>query len=123
MVMTTDLNIYAPSPGVYMVSCSYCHADSGEKCHTESGKERDPHVVRWQRCTRMRRTREMWFVLREDDPRFGLEAGDILRCVNYPWDAKVSVLFREWDGYVPECNQYTHSVSFLGFVPYDMEAA
>lgn len=62
----------------------------------------------------------MWFLLLADDPRFGLEAGDILRCVTYPWDSKVSVLFREWDGYNPECNQYLHDVAFIGFVPDDM---
>ena len=44
----------------------------------------------------------------EDEPRFGLSAGDVLLCEPY-WldpDTKLTVLARESDGFDPECNVY-----------------
>lgn len=55
----------------------------------------------------------MVFRLKADDPRFGLSAGDELVCINYPLDAKVTVLRRLKDGYDPECNQYMADVEFV----------
>lgn len=117
-----DLEILTPTRAVMEVHCEYCSAEPRRECTIGGwlGRPRDPHHLRWELARRRYRIREMWFVLLEDDPRFKLEAGDILRCVEYPYDAKVSVLFREWDGYNPECNQYRHDVAFLGFVPLDM---
>lgn len=111
-----------PQSRVLSVPCPLCHVTSGEVCvKTTSGEPaRTVHAVRIDEANWMFRTRQMWFVLRDDDPRFDLKAGDILRCVNYPYDAKVSVLFREWDGFDPDCNQYDSDVAFLGFVPRDM---
>lgn len=89
---------------------------------TTTGEPTDTHSVRWAASHSAWRTRQMWFALLADDPRFGLAAGDIVRCVNYPHDTKVTVLFREEDGYRPACNQYRSDVRFLAFVPRDMEA-
>lgn len=114
--------ILEPLSPAYATTCPYCLRPEREKCVTASGRELgSAHVARRDRANRLFRTREMWHVIREDDERFGLAAGDIVRTINYPWDAKVSVLFREWDGYEPECSQYLHAVSFLGFVPIDQE--
>lgn len=115
------MNILTPVSSAMAISCPFCYVNSGTMCTAPSGTRKHPHHARWKAADRMCRSREMWFVMCEDDERFGLVAGDIVRCVNYPYDAKVSVLFREWDGYDPECNQYKHSVAFLGFVPRDME--
>lgn len=116
-----DLDILEPRSSAMAISCSYCLVGIGEECVTPTATRQHPHHARWNDAMYLFRSREMWFVIREDDERFGLAAGDIVRCVNYPWDAKVSVLFREWDGFEPECNQYLRNVSFLGFVPYSME--
>lgn len=120
-----DLVILEPISIVYAIACPYCLRPERAKCVAASGKVRTygAHVARWDRANHLYRTREMWHMLRSDDSRFGLSAGDIVRTLNYPWDAKVSVLFRESDGYEPECNQYMSNVSFLGFVPLDMELA
>jgi len=57
----------------------------------------------------------MVFELYEDDERFNLSKGDRLLCINYPYDAKVTVLRRLSDGLDPECNQYMRDVKFIGF--------
>lgn len=120
-----ELVILEPISTVYAIACPYCLRPERAKCVAASGKIRTygAHVARWDRANRLYRTREMWHMLRADDSRFGLAAGDILRCINYPYDTKVSVLFRESDGFNPECNQYSSDVSFLGFVPIDMEVS
>ena len=112
-----------PSPtSALIIPCGYCGAPPDQWCvTTTSGLARDLHRSRWSDLFHAWRNRQMWFVLKRDDERFGLRAGDIVRCVNYPLDAKVTVLFREEDAYDPECNQYTSEVTFLGFVPRDME--
>ena len=105
------------------VPCSHCRAAVGEDCVNITSGDRAPtsHQARWYAFDLAWRTRQMWFLLVADDPRFGLAAGDVLRCVNYPHDKKVTVLFREDDGHAPGCTQYTHAVRFLGFVPYHLE--
>ena len=51
------------------------------------------------------------YVLREDDPRMGLSAGDVLLCVPYWLDPdKLTVLGREVDGFDPRCNVYRSQV-------------
>lgn len=55
----------------------------------------------------------MVYRLKTDDERFKLNAGDELVCVNYPLDAKVTVLYRISDGFDPECNQYMADVEFI----------
>lgn len=52
------------------------------------------------------------WVLREDDPRFHLSAGDVLLCMPYHLDpgTKLTVVARESDGYDPSCNVYRSQV-------------
>ena len=97
------------------VSCSWCRASAGASCTTPNGKERDNHRARWQLIEHMVKTSKAYFRLKGDQPRFGLSKDDVLLCVNYPYDAKVSVLSRVSDGYDPECNMYTHDVRFLNW--------
>lgn len=54
----------------------------------------------------------LW-VLKEDDPRFGLKAGDILECQPYWLDPteKLTVIKRVADGFDPECNVYRSMVT------------
>lgn len=118
-----ELIVLEPIPAVYAITCPYCLSPAREKCVLSSGKIRTqgPHVARWDRANHLARTREMWHMICADDTRFDLAAGDIVRTLTYPWDAKVSVLFRESDGFEPQCTQYLANVSFLGFAPLDME--
>ena len=52
--------------------------------------------------------------LKGDDERMGLKAGDILVCVPYWLDPeKLTVLYREGDGFDPECNVYRYQVERL----------
>lgn len=118
-----DLVVLDPISPVYAIHCPHCLRAERQKCLTETGKPRKyvAHVARWDLAMHLIRNREMWHMLRADDSRFGLAAGDIIRTLDYPWGAKVSVLFRESDGFEPGCNQYLGDVLFLGFVPTDME--
>lgn len=51
------------------------------------------------------------FLLKDDDERFKLKAGDILLECPYQHDpGKTSIAFRLSDGYRPECNQYNSSI-------------
>ena len=95
------------------VACPWCRAEAGERCVTPSGKERDNHIDRWHSIQRRVRTSAAYFRVKQDDPRFGLHKDDVLLCVNYPYDAKVTVVRREPDGYDPECNVYTNQVEFM----------
>lgn len=54
--------------------------------------------------------------LKEDDPRFGLKAGDILECKPYWLDPsdKWTVIRRVSDSFDPECNVYRHQVEHVG---------
>lgn len=57
---------------------------------------------------------EMTMIVRikEDDPRFGLTAGELYRAERYWLDPhiKYTLLSRIPDGWDPECNAYTHQV-------------
>jgi hypothetical protein len=56
------------------------------------------------------------YELLNDDPRFGLKAGDILICgrMHAAWSSeKVAVLRRESDGFEPGCSQYRSDVRHL----------
>lgn len=65
-----------------------------------------------------------WVVrLLADDPRFGLNAGDELLVMNYPYDAKVTVLRRISDGFDPECNQYLSAVEYVRVNEHEMVSA
>lgn len=98
------------------VACPWCQAAQGDACRTSSGHPAgNTHAARWDRMQTRFRTEEMVFELREDDPRFNLSKGDLLACVNYPLDGKVTVLRRLSDGYDPECNQYVSAVKFVAF--------
>lgn len=101
---------------VRRVVCPHCQAGKGEACHTSGGEQApSSHAARWDHAKKRFRTEEMVFELREDDPRFNLSKGDLLMCVDYPLDAKVTVLRRLSDGYDPGCNQYIAAVRFVAF--------
>lgn len=53
--------------------------------------------------------------LKEDDPRFGMSAGDLLLCTPYFLDpgAKGTVITRITDGFNPDCNVYWGQVEKL----------
>ena len=54
------------------------------------------------------------YELLKDDPRFGLNKGDILVGETYWLDPdKVTIHYRESDGFDPECNQYRDDVRFI----------
>lgn len=55
------------------------------------------------------------FRLKKDDLRFGLHEGDVLVGRAYWLDpqAKVTVEFREFDGFDPMCNQYRSDLEYL----------
>lgn len=99
---------------ILSLKCPHCLAEPGDVCTTPSGKVRSiAHRNRIDAANSGWRHREMIFRLKNDDPRFGLKADDELVCVNYPYDAKVTVLYRLSDGFDPNCNQYTRDVEFL----------
>ena len=62
--------------------------------------------------------------MKEDDPEFGLAAGDILECFPYRYDpgsqynpeGKLTVVQRVSDGFDPECNVYWIQVETLGLL-------
>ena len=52
--------------------------------------------------------------LKEDDTRFKMKKGDVLRVIRYAYDnEKYTVLERVSDGYDPECNVYFSQVERL----------
>lgn len=60
------------------------------------------------------------FLLKDDDERFKLKAGDILVGSPYQYDpGKTSIAFRVSDGFRPECNQYNSSIRPLTAVEAD----
>ena len=94
-------------------TCGYCGAKPGAPCTTASGKKRELHHTRFDAYRSFARS-STWVVrLKQDDPRFGLAAGDELLVKSYPYDAKVTVLRRISDGFDPECNQYLHDVEYV----------
>lgn len=60
------------------------------------------------------------YLLKGDDERFKLKAGDILVGSPYQYDPeKTSIAFRLRDGFRPECNQYNSSIRPLNAVEID----
>lgn len=52
--------------------------------------------------------------LKEDDERFKLKRGDVLRVHRYAYDpGKYTVVERVSDGFDPECNIYSYQVERL----------
>jgi hypothetical protein len=98
-------------------TCPFCGAAPGQPCRTRYGNQpkESTHAARWNHYRLRVLTEHMIFEMREDDERFGLKKGDVLLCIDYPLDAKVTVLRRLSDGYDPRCNQYIESVKFIGF--------
>ena len=94
------------------VGCTHCGARKGQDCTTRSGRRRrSAHRARWDAVNQaFRRPRR--YVLNEDEPRFGLTAGDVLVCEPYWLDpgVKGTVLYRESDLFDPGCNVYWHQV-------------
>ncbi len=95
------------------VTCPLCLQSEGEPCRTASGLVRQAgreHAVRWEKL-RAEYAQPRRYVLKDDDERFGLSAGDVLVCRPYWLDsAKLTVMYRERDGFDPQCNVYRPSV-------------
>jgi hypothetical protein len=96
------------------VPCGFCGAAEGAPCVTAAGRPLragPDHADRWARL-RLEYSKPRRYVLKGDDPRFGLAAGDVLVCEPY-WLApglKLTVLYREVDGFYPSCNVYRREV-------------
>lgn len=115
-----DMKAAYPFPDggpIALVPCATCQAQRGEKCQTSSGKpvRGTFHVARFNTYRAAWNGRVMRMVLCVDDERFDLTRGDILLCVAYRYDAKVTVLRREADDFDPSCNQYNHDVRLIEF--------
>lgn len=88
--------------------CPKCWADPDQDCVTSRGKPprriHQDRIRARQRAYRLPRRYE----LLADDERFGLSKGDILICEPYWLDPaeKLTVMWRESDGFDPMCNQY-----------------
>jgi hypothetical protein len=95
--------------------CPWCRQSEGQCCRAPSGKPRvagDEHVDRWA-AMRSAYSKPRRYVLRHDDERSGLAAGDVLVCEPYWLDpgGKLTVLYREADRRDPECNVYRSQVT------------
>lgn len=99
----------------HSLPCPFCGAAADSHCVTAAGNPTrgGNHRQRWDSLRSAFRSKEMVYRIKADDERFKLKAGDELICVNYPLDAKVTVLYRLSDGYDPECNQYLSDVEFV----------
>jgi hypothetical protein len=100
--------------GCTEVRCPYCKAEPGVRCTTATGRPlarpRIVHDDRWQAWRDFLR-QPLRYRLLEDDTRFGLAAGDVLVCAPYRYDGeKLTVLYRESDGFDPQCNVYRPDV-------------
>jgi len=96
------------------VRCTFCDAAEDAPCTTSSGRLRAAgreHRQRWDALRAAYRLPRR-YVLKDDDPRFGLAAGDVLVCEPYWLDPglKLTVLYREADGLDPSCNVYRQQV-------------
>lgn len=105
---------------VVRARCSYCSAPEGVVCQTRSGKAlvgpSKIHQARFKDAAHVMSNRISALRMKNDDPRFGLKAGDILAGHLYALDpSKWSILGRVNDGYDPECNQYSTSVEWIGW--------
>ncbi len=99
---------------VWEMACTWCGAGEDEPCRTPSGQRRpvwNQHADRWDALRAAYRLPRR-YTLKDDDPRFGLTAGDVLVCQPYWLDPgmKLTVLYRERDGFDPQCNVYRADV-------------
>ncbi len=97
------------------VSCPVCEVEVDQRCVSRpSGRPRSvgqEHVDRWNKV-RFAYSKPRRYVLHDDDPRFALRAGDVLVCKPYRLDpVQLTVLYRESDGFDPECNVYRRQVN------------
>lgn len=93
-------------------SCTWCGQKPGGRCTTPSGQvTAEPHRDRYERW-RLEMLKPRRYTLKSDDDRFGLTAGDVLVCKPYWLDpgCKLTVLYRESDGFDPQCNVYASEV-------------
>lgn len=112
------------------VRCPYCDAEPGMDCTTAGGnpiRGMRAHASRWVARRFSYRKPRRWTIV-ADNPDFGLSAGDVVIAEPYWLDPeKVSVLWRERDGYEPDCNQYRNDVKPIigpdGVVPDDVVRA
>ena len=86
-------------------------ADTGKDAKKIAAQKRRDHER-----ARATATVESIYRLRNDDPRFGLKAGDMLVCESMHWawaPEKIAVKHRLADGYEPECSQYRGDVEYV----------
>lgn len=108
--------IARPHPMGLRVPCPLCNARVGRECvkRTGSGQTRT-HQVRLRKNVAAQHGRNSKLIMLKDDPRFGLKAGDVLIGHPYRYDSKWTIVCREFDGYDPECNQYTSDVAWVAW--------
>jgi hypothetical protein len=106
-------------PPLTRVTCPTCRAPQGSRCSTTTTRlpVPDGHRPRWDRYHRETRERLSRWLLLEDDEQFGLRAGDVLIGRPYWLDPgmKITVEYREGDGFDPSCNQYYRAVRWIGW--------
>lgn len=105
-----------PSPGslAWDVPCTWCRANEDQPCRTPAGRLRpagQEHAERWA-AVRAEYSRPRRYILKDDDRDFAMLAGDVLVCQPYRYDpGKLTVLYREGDGFDPACNVYRSQIS------------
>lgn len=112
--MTETTTVDRPKSFAEDVTCPFCGAAEDTLCVTADDRVRAPgqeHLQRWDALRAAYRLPRR-YVLKDDDPRFGLAAGDVLVCEPYWLDPglKLTVLYREADGFDPSCNVYRREV-------------
>lgn len=106
------------TPFALRAKCPQCGSRVRQYCRTRSGEilRTSPHQRRIQAVRKVTTVRTSRLLILEDDPRFGLEAGDIVTAHPYGFDsAKWTVIAREADGFDPECNVYGNNTEWLGW--------
>ena len=105
-----------PAP-LQRVGCPTCDAAPAAECVTASGRiVRGGHAARWDHYFRELRESPSRWRLHKDDERFGLAEGDVLVGRPYWLDPdKVTVEYRESDGFDPQCNQYRVDIEWIGW--------
>lgn len=102
-------------PPVTAFECPWCSVEAGDPCRTPAGRATF-HRTRLQVARDVWREGQWAVRMKRDDPRFGLDAGDLLLVTRYWLDPnKVTVIRRVSDGFDPECNQYSRDVEFVSF--------
>lgn len=103
-----------PRSFAWDVRCPFCGAAEETRCVTANARPRpvgQEHRQRWDALRDAYRLPRR-YVLKDDDARFGLAAGDVLVCEPYWLDPglKLTVLYREADRFDPSCNVYRREV-------------